>query len=229
MREYDLGYWHQYVDIDGKYYSDKNGWPCSFVESTWGIGLMAAINGLPHSNSLDSEQGEIEGLSRIIFDGFESGRSAKHQRNQPASGKSSEEQIRKLHKLIDGLSDHLSLLNKPVLDVLKMEGFELHKFSESLDENKEIVRYAFGLLDPSSLRGSTETKLVARIVCEIAAQVFEYVENRHATFSTDVVTSERSGDWPVFLERVYKTLRIDASVSSQVAALSKKRNGKRPQ
>jgi hypothetical protein len=181
---------------------------------------------LPHSNSLDSEQGEIEGLSRIIFDGFESGRSAKHPRNQPSSGKSSEEQIIKLHKLIEGLSDHLSLLNKPALEVLEMEGFELHKLSESLDEQKEIVSYAFGLVDPSTLRGSTETKVIARIVCEIAAQVFEYVENRHATFTTDVVTSERSGDWPVFLEQVYKTLRIEASVGSQVAALSKKRNGK---
>ncbi len=226
MKSDDLGCWHQWVNIDGEDYWDERGFPCEFAESRYGKGLMQAIRNLPGSEHLDFEQGEVEGLAMKVFLDFEQGVLLKKPCNQPATGKTSQDQLRKLYKLMGNLAEHLESLNEPTLAALRKEGFNSWKLNEVVSEQRENVRYAFGLIDPNLDRNSFETKVVARTLCEGAADVYEYVTKNKATYSTDVMTSERTGDWPDFLKAVFGIFRIKASVASQVAALSKKRNEK---
>ena len=226
MNSLDLGMWHMWIDIEGKDFWGADGWPCDFASSKRGEELIAAICELPGAEFLDHENREAEGIARALYGEFEAGQSAKSSWNQPASGKATEVQIRRLHKLLGDLSEHLMNLKKPAVDSLKLEGFDHLKLNDMINEHQEIARFAFGLIDPLSDRGTLETKVVARTVCEGAAQVYVYVTKSKATFTTELEATHRTGPWPNFLGTVYSILGIEASVSSQVQTLSKKRNEK---
>lgn len=186
---------------------------------------MEAVDLLPCPEGLDKENGEVEGLARALFEVHSMALMEGLPRNQLATGKASEDQIRKLHKHIAALSDHLLRLKKPAVEALELEGFGFQELLENLESKQQIVRFAFGLINPNAKIESRKTKIIASLVTEGAADVFEYVTQKPATFTTDVVSSKRSGrPWPKFLDRVFSILRIDASVAAQVAALSEKRN-----
>lgn len=226
MNSDDLGFWHQWVNIDGEDYWDERGFRCEFSDSRIGKGLMQAIRNLPGSEHLDFEFGEDEGLARKVFFDFEQGVHLQQPSNRPATGKKSRDQLEKLHKILSNLAEHLGSLNEPALAALREEGFKSWELNEVVSEQCEIVRYAFGLIDPNLNRNSFETKVLARTICEGAADVYEYVTKNKATYSTNVMTSERTGDWPDFLNAVFGVLRVEASVAAQVVALSQKRNEK---
>lgn len=226
MTTLDLELWHQWVDIDGDVYRGIDGFPCGFAASWRGAELISAVSNLPGAELLDHENREAEGIARALFGEFEAGQYAKISWNQPAAGKATEVQIRKLHKLLADLSEHIMNLQKPAIYALNLEGFDHLKLNDIVCEYQEITGYAFGLVDPLSERGALETKVVARTVCEGAAQVYEYVTKSKATYTTEIDATHRTGPWPDFLGIIYKILGIEASVSSQVGKLSEKRNKK---
>ena len=121
-------------------------------------------------------------------------------------------------ELMSKLSGNMSVSARET-EALANEEYKTHL--DNLRQAEETAQYASGRLETSS-KGGRPKKIQAASVTSICAKLFEEISGRHPTFTTDPHTSLISGDWPAFLETVFEALYIDASVASQVRAISQK-------
>lgn len=212
-------YWIDILDREEKCWVGLDGWPCYFHESHVGSSLIELLRRLPSPENLSEEQLILKAtfLSKMADIGKEQDQTC----NRPASQKASESELTKLHDLCEKLSTHLESLHEPALTALENEGFLIQNFSEYVWQIQEGAKIAFGSVEGQSSRGRPKQEEAA-IISLSAASMYQEVTGKRATFTTDPASGEISGKWPEFLEAVFSTLSIRASVASQVRAVSEK-------
>lgn len=197
-----------------------DGFPCVFAESSTGSALIRAIAELPGGEHL-GEKG-IEGNAHLLLNAYQQGRDENLPRNQPATRKMTDDEIRAFHDMAIKLADHIEGLHRPAVAAMFAEGGNPFNLVPQLREAAEIARFAFGMAEVSLKSPGRPKKSDAIYVTEMASFVFNHVSGRRPTFTTHPATGEVSGSWPDFLGKVFAALQIDASVASQVRAISEK-------
>lgn len=218
----DLGFWHQYVNIDGKAFTGIDGYDCEFSLSGFGAKLINAIRLIPGSEALDYDEHEDEGYARMIYAVAEGGRNQERPNNRPASQKASEGELRKLAAHAEKLERHIQSMHRPAISALSAEGVRVFELVWLLQELQENARHAFSALEVAGTPSGAPKKIEAAEVAFLASRIFEHISGRRATFTTDPLTGKVSGAWPDFLSAVFDALYIDASVAAQVRAVSEK-------
>lgn len=201
-------------------FTGLDGWPCEFEDSPFGKGLIDALRALPLGDELNAEK--LSGHARLLWAVAEGGRDQQLPRNIPASAKQTEKELGKIIELSLKLADQIEALHQPSVDALYSEGAHVFEHVETLRTISEYAQHAFpGDHFAGGGKGAPQ-KVEAYEVAVMASSVFEHITGNKATFTSDPHTGEVYGQWPEFLAKVYGALRISASVSSQVRAVSKK-------
>ncbi|MGK0225112.1 MAG: hypothetical protein ACI9ON_004372 [Limisphaerales bacterium] len=195
-------------------WTGDDGWPVEFPEK-----LVNAFRKIPNGENLTNDK--IHRMAKIIGVIAEGGEIEELPRNRTASVDGSEGELRKFQYYCKRLADQIETLRRPSVLALSDEGVAVFDLYENLRQAEETAQYASGRLETSS-KGGRPKKIQAASVTSICAKLFEEISGRHPTFTTDPHTSLISGDWPAFLETVFEALYIDASVASQVRAISQK-------
>lgn len=195
-------------------FTGPDGWPCDFAESTTCAALMAAISGLPGADVLTQETLQTHAFR--LFSQSEQGRAEDEPRNQKASTKQSETQLRDLDRLASELEQGLRGLKQPAFDALHREGANIAALSQTLAQLREYAGHAFYDLRAADHARGRPPKHAASAITTTARCTFETITHRRATFTTNPDNGQVSGVWPDFLKAVFAALAVDASVASQV-------------
>jgi hypothetical protein len=191
-----------------------DGWPCDFADSPTGAALVEAVSRLPGADALS--QDAVQSFAMRLFSASEQGKASDEPRSRPASIAQSEREIETLDKLAGELEQAIRSIRKPSHAALFREGANLAEISENLAQLREYARHAYSdLRDAENVRGRPK-KHEAAVVTETARHIFETIEKRPATFTTDPASGSVSGIWPDFLSAVFEALAVTASVASQV-------------
>jgi len=193
----------------------KGGWPLESLKN-----LMLALKKIPGSENLGN--GRLCELAKIIEMVSSDGYEKELPRNKTATPDKTEGEIIKLHDLCEKLADHIKGLHQPAVSALINEGLSVISLMEDLRRAQEIAEYACGGDEASNGPTGRPEKIEATEVTKITAKIYSDISGKRPTFTTDPETSEVSGSWPIVLKLVFDALHIDASVSSQVRAQSKK-------
>ena len=191
-----------------------DGWPCDFAESAPCAALMQVISLLPGAGTLS--QNTLQTHAFRLFSASEQGRAEDEPRNQKASIKQSEAQLRDLDRLASELEQRLRDLKQPAFGTLHREGAEIAALVQTLAELREYSGHALSDLRAAEHARGRPPKHEAAAVTTTARCTFETITQRRATSTTDPATGQVSGAWPDFLKAVFAALTVDASVASQV-------------
>lgn len=221
MSQNDSRYFLEVEDRQHKVWTSSEGYACYFHESLMGKPLIEALKKLAGVETLSEK--EIEGKALFIYRHSIHARDLAGNNNLPASLKTSERELRKLHDLFEKLADHLEGLHHPAAVTLSRQGFFPILQAENMRSWMQAVRLARSEIDDevSEPRGSSP-KVVASEVSELAGRVFREITGERPTLTAHPVTNEVSGAWPEFLEGVFNALFVRASVASQAKAVSRK-------
>lgn len=182
--------------------------------------LMNALRAIPGAPQLSDER--IRGLADILESVSGGGRDEEQPRNRAASPNATDKEIRKLHDLCEKLAVHIESLRQPAVTALFNEGLLIFQLLADVKEAQEIARYSFGCEIANDESLGRPKKIQAAGVTEMAGHIYEKISGRRPTFTTDPETGAISGQWPHVLGLIFRALYIDASVASQVRALSVK-------
>lgn len=184
--------------------------------------LMSAVRELPNGNCLSDD--DLEGKALLIYSTSECGRNEEMPHNRPSTAQKSDKDLRKLMELCTKTIAHIDQMNRPAVAAYFSEDTskygDLWTLREALAQAAETAGHGLG----SELEGPPRgpRKIEAAQVTEMAGHIFEDVSGDPAKFTTDPISNEIKGPWPIFLSTVFEALRIDASVESQVRALREK-------
>lgn len=195
-------------------WTGDDGWPTDFPEK-----LVDAFRKIPNGGNLTIDR--IHCMAKLVTSIAEGGQIEEMPCNRPASMAGSEAELIKFHNYCEKLVDHIETLRQPSISALFDEGLFVFDLCEKLRQAQERTRYAFGGLGANT-KGGRPKKIGAASVTDICAKLFEDVSGKHPTYTTDTSDSTISGVWPEFLKSVFEALYIEASVASQVRAVSEK-------
>ena len=94
----------------------NDGWPRDLPD-----GLTEALRLIPGAEKCSDE--EIENIARLVFNIASQARDEQNlPRNKSARKQDSEQELQRLHKLCDGLADHIEEMRRPAIAGLVAEG-----------------------------------------------------------------------------------------------------------
>lgn len=181
--------------------------------------LMQALKSLPGGTDLSDDEIESRSLYIWIQVGFS--RQDARSNNRQASTKASERELILFHDLCKKLADHIDGMHEPSVNALAKEGFLVTVFAEKVRKIQEGAHFAFGSVKGEEVRGR-KPEIVASQVAEVAGQQYHDLTGKIPTLTTDPLSGKVSGVWPDFLQSVFYTLSIQASVASQSRTVSEK-------
>lgn len=197
-------------------FTGADGWPCSFEEWLGSIPLQEAVKSLGDGLTIE----EIERLSWQIFSASEQGRVAQEPRNTPATEAGATGDLCKLEKHAMALLGATEELRAPAFDALTREGIDLAALQTQLRRLIEYTGHAGGDLRDVKRGAGATPKIRARAVADAAGHVFSIATGNRPTCTTDPISSQVSGAWPDFLDRVFRAFEVKASIASQARAIA---------
>lgn len=192
-----------------------DGWRYPFPE-----GVDRAIRALPRGEALTDQ--EVRQLAIQIGDAAILGREQEMPKNRMASARASRDELEGFIALAERLKNHVQNMRQPANNAL-FDGasFSLSEFSVTLAEAIDAAEVSVGAVEApaESVKGAPK-KIEANEVTARAAFIYFQVTGEKPTFSTDTSNSKVFGNWPDFLDAVFKGCRIKASVDWQVRNLA---------
>lgn len=138
-----------------------------------------------------------------------------------ATRKKTDQQLINMAAKCKDLALTLSCINRPAASALFAEGVDIRELARILHQAAETAQHAFGEYSPGPPPNGRPKKIEAAFVTESTAAAFESITGRRATYTTDPITGEVIGLWPDLLAAIFRVLRINASLPSQVSGLSR--------
>lgn len=184
--------------------------------------LIDAVQNLPNGNGLSDD--EREGMALLLFSTSAWGRNEERPHNRHSTAQKSYSDLRKLMELCTKTIAHIDQMNRPAVGAYFAEDTskygDLWTLRDALAQAAETAGHGLGYESEGPSRG--QRKIEAAQVTDMAGHIFEEVSGHAATFTTDPVSNQIRGPWPIFLSAVFDVLRIDASVESQARAAREK-------
>ncbi len=173
-----------------------DGYPCSFEESPLGQKLIRAVRRVPGASNFSDHSVETFALWLLVAS--DEGRRAELPQGRPASEHASFLEMKKLKSMAEGLVEHIYKIHMPAIQALQRQGIDLNNISNQLATMLESMSGAWGDLEPQPSTRGRPQKHEASDVTEEAATVFELVAGYAPTFTSDPISSEVTGAWPIF-------------------------------